>query len=110
MSDREPVHGASPGAPAAVRHGIVARLIAACAYHPWLTLLLVGALAVWGWLAMQRSPLDAIPDLSDVQVIVFTEWQGQSPDIVEDQITYPIASSLIAAPAVQYVRGQSMFG
>ena len=97
--------------PVAPRHGgVVARLIAACAHHPWLTLLLVGALAAWGWLAMRRSPLDAIPDLSDVQVIVFTEWQGQSPDIVEDQVTYPIATSLISAPGVQYVRGQSMFG
>ena len=92
------------------RVGGVGRLIAACAYHPWLTILLVVALAAWGWLAMRRSPLDAIPDLSDVQVIVFTEWQGQSPDIVEDQVTYPIVTSLISAPRVQYVRGQSMFG
>ncbi|HXT22239.1 MAG TPA: efflux RND transporter permease subunit, partial [Thermoanaerobaculia bacterium] len=84
--------------------------MAACAYHPWLTILLVAALVAWGWMAMRRSPLDAIPDLSDVQVIVFTEWQGQSPDLVEDQVTYPIAASLIAAPGVQYVRGQSMFG
>src|SRR5262249_5815185 len=51
-----------------------------------------------------------IPDLSDVQVIIFTEWMGQSPDLVEDQITYPISSALIAAPKVQAVRGQSMFG
>jgi Cu(I)/Ag(I) efflux system membrane protein CusA/SilA len=58
---------------------------------------------------MVRSPLDAIPDLSDVQVIVFTEWQGQSPDIIEDQITYPISTALLAAPKVKYVRGQSMF-
>jgi Cu(I)/Ag(I) efflux system membrane protein CusA/SilA len=102
---------AAGGEPPEARHGgWVGRLIAGSAYHPWLTLMLVAALAGWGWLAMRRSPLDAVPDLSDVQVIIFTEWQGQSPDIIEDQITYPIAATLIAAPRVQYVRGQSMFG
>ena len=55
-------------------------------------------------------PLDAIPDLSDPQVIIFTEWMGRSPDLVEDQVTYPIVSSLLAAPRVEAVRGQSMFG
>jgi Cu(I)/Ag(I) efflux system membrane protein CusA/SilA len=90
--------------------GLIARIIAASAANPWLTFFFVAALAVWGWYAMVRSPLDAIPDLSDVQVIVFTEWQGQSPDIVEDQITYPISTSLLAAPRVKFVRGQSMFG
>ena len=60
--------------------------------------------------SLRHAPLDAIPDLSDVQVIVFTEWMGQSPDLVEDQITYPISSALISAPKVQAVRGQSMFG
>jgi Cu(I)/Ag(I) efflux system membrane protein CusA/SilA len=88
----------------------VARSIAGSAAHPWLTLLLVAALAVWGARAMLRSPLDAIPDLSDVQVIVFTEWEGQSPDLVEAQVTYPISASLLAAPRVESVRGQSMFG
>ena len=67
-------------------------------------------LAVWGWYAMTHGPLDAIPDLSDVQVIVFTEWPGQSPDLVEDQITYPISARLLAAPEVRFVRGQSFFG
>lgn len=89
--------------------GWIARLIATSATNPWLTFLFVIGLAVWGWYAMVRSPLDAIPDLSDVQVIVFTEWPGQSPDIIEDQITYPISTSLLAAPQVKFVRGQSMF-
>ncbi len=89
--------------------GPIGRLIDACARNPWLTILAVAALSVWGVDAMRRGPLDAIPDLSDVQVIIFTEWPGQSPDLVEDQITYPIATTLIAAPKVQYVRGQSMF-
>ena len=59
---------------------------------------------------MLSTPLDAIPDLSDVQVIVFTEWPGRSPDLVEDQITYPLTTTLLAAPGVQYVRGLSFMG
>ncbi len=73
-------------------------------------MLVVAAFAAWGWVSLRQAPLDAIPDLSDVQVIVFTEWMGQSPDLVEDQVTYPISTALIAAPKVQAVRGQSMFG
>src|SRR2546425_6524756 len=57
-----------------------------------------------------HTPLDAIPDLSDVQVIVYTDWEGRSPDLVEDQITYPISTVFIAAPKVKFVRGESMFG
>src|SRR5579871_4565694 len=96
-------------APAA-HAGWIARLIAASARRPFLTIALVAALTVWGFVSLRSAPLDAIPDLSDVQVIVFTEWMGQSPDLVEDQVTYPISASLIAAPKVQAVRGQSMFG
>ncbi len=90
--------------------GLIARLIEASAKNRFLTILLVAGLAVWGYYGMTHGPLDAIPDLSDVQVIVFTEWPGQSPDIVEDQITFPISSSLLAAPQVKFVRGQSFFG
>ncbi len=72
--------------------------------------LIVGFLTVWGIWALKRVPLDAIPDLSDVQVIVFTEWPGRSPDLVEDQITYPIVTTLLSAPKVTVVRGTSMFG
>jgi len=96
--------------PAAPELGWIARLIAASARRPFLTLLLVAALSAWGWVSLKRAPLDAIPDLSDVQVIVFTEWMGQSPDLVEDQLTYPISTALLSAPKVQAVRGQSMFG
>src|SRR5712671_1646903 len=63
--------------------------------------------AIW---ALKKTPLDAIPDLSDVQVIVYTDWEGRSPDLVEDQITYPISTRFIAAPKVKFVRGESMFG
>jgi Cu(I)/Ag(I) efflux system membrane protein CusA/SilA len=90
--------------------GFIERIIAASGRNPWLTILLVLALSAWGWYGMTRGPLDAIPDLSDVQVIVFTEWMGQSPGLVEDQVTYPITTALLSAPKVQYVRGQSMFG
>lgn len=64
----------------------------------------------WGGWAVYHTPLDAIPDLSDVQVIVFTEWPGRSPDLVEDQITYPIITSMLGAPRVKNVRGQSFLG
>ncbi len=104
----------APGVPAAEQdrtdHGPIARLIAGSVRNRYLTILFVLALAVWGWYALVRSPLDAIPDLSDVQVIIFTEWMGQSPDLVEDQITYPISVNFLAAPRVQFVRGLSMFG
>jgi Cu(I)/Ag(I) efflux system membrane protein CusA/SilA len=63
-----------------------------------------------GVYALRNTPLDAIPDLSDVQVIVYTDWEGRSPDLVEDQVTYPISSAFIAAPKVKFVRGESMFG
>jgi Cu(I)/Ag(I) efflux system membrane protein CusA/SilA len=100
----------TPAAHESPKGGAISWLIAASAHRPFLTILVVAALTAWGWVSLRRAPLDAIPDLSDVQVIVFTEWMGQSPDLVEDQITYPISSALISAPKVQAVRGQSMFG
>ena len=96
--------------PAAAERSLIARLIALCARAPFATALIVVTAAAAALFALQRTRLDAIPDLSDVQVIVFTEWQGQSPDLVEDQITYPITSALLSAPKVKAVRGQSMFG
>jgi len=70
------------------------------------TLFAIGA----GIYALKNTPLDAIPDLSDAQVIVYTDWEGRSPDLVEDQVTYPISTAFIAAPKVKFVRGESMFG
>ncbi len=90
--------------------GFIARIIAASAHRPFVTILFVAAFAAWGFVSLRQAPLDAIPDLSDVQVIVWTEWMGQSPDLVEDQITYPITAALISAPKVEAVRGTSMFG
>src|SRR5262245_6916684 len=74
--------------------------------------LIVGAylvLAGWGYWALTHTPIDAIPDLSDNQVIVFTDWQGRSPREVEDQVTYPLTTSLQGLPGVRVVRGQSAF-
>src|SRR5213596_2172877 len=89
---------------------LIERLIEASARNKFLVLILtVFAIAggIWG---LYNTPLDAIPDLSDVQVIVYTDWEGRSPDLIEDQITYPISTVFIAAPKVKFVRGESMFG
>ncbi len=90
--------------------GLIERLIAWCARNPLLTLLTIAAATFWGYRALLATPLDAIPDLSDVQVIIYTEWPGRSPDLVEDQITYPLSTSFLAAPKVRAVRGQSYMG
>lgn len=89
---------------------MIEKIIEFSAKNRFLTILGVLFIAAWGFWAMKQTPLDAIPDLSDVQVIVFTEWTGRSPDLVEDQITYPIVTTMIAAPNVKFVRGQSFFG
>src|SRR5436853_258654 len=67
-------------------------------------------LAGWGYWALLRTPIDAIPDLSDNQVIVFTDWVGRGPREVEDQVTYPLTTALQGLPGVRVVRGQSAFG
>lgn len=92
------------------KHGLLANLIAFSARNWLLTLMLVAVGAFWGYRSLTSAPLDAIPDLSDVQVIILTDWTGRSPDLVEDQITYPLTTTLLAAPGVQFVRGQSFLG
>ncbi len=92
------------------RPSFIARVIESSARRPFMTVLFVLALGVWGLYSLRNAPLDAIPDLSDTQVIIFTEWPGRSPDLVEDQITYPVSTFLLAAPRVKFVRGQSFFG
>ena len=89
---------------------MINRVIEYSAHNRFIVLFLVFFATAFGVWSLRTSPLDAIPDLSDVQVIVFTDWPGRSPDLIEDQITYPIISSMIAAPHVKYVRGESMFG
>ena len=89
---------------------MISRIIEFCAKNRFLVLLGVAFATVAAVWSIRNTKLDAIPDLSEPQVIVFTEWMGRSPTLVEDQITYPIVSSLISAPHVKDVRGQSMFG
>src|SRR3954463_15646315 len=89
---------------------MVERIIEFCARNRVLVLLAVTFALVGALVSIRRMKLDAIPDLSDPQVIVFTEWMGRSPTLVEDQVTYPIASKLIGTPHVSDVRGFSMFG
>ncbi|MCG6553706.1 MAG: CusA/CzcA family heavy metal efflux RND transporter [Candidatus Magnetominusculus sp. LBB02] len=89
---------------------MIAKLIASSARNKFIVVLFVAFLFLWGLWALKKTPLDAIPDLSDTQVIIYTEWNGRSPDLIEDQITYPITSTLLAAPKVKTVRGFSFFG
>ncbi len=89
---------------------MIAKIIAWCANNRFFVFLGTAFAIAWGIYALSNTPLDAIPDLSDTQVIVLTEWPGRSPDLIEDQVTYPIVSSMIAAPKVRDVRGYSMFG
>src|SRR3989442_5125337 len=89
---------------------VISRWIDWCAQNRFLvftgTLLLVLA-GIW---SLRRIPLDALPDISDVQVIIHTPWAGQPPSLIEDQVTYPIVTKLLAAPHVKAVRAQTMFG
>ena len=89
---------------------MVNKLIELSLRNRFIVLLIALGLLVWGIYNIQRNPVDAIPDLSENQVIVFTEWMGQSPQIMEDQVTYPLVSNLQGVPKVKNIRGVSMFG
>ncbi|MCX5837929.1 MAG: CusA/CzcA family heavy metal efflux RND transporter [Deltaproteobacteria bacterium] len=89
---------------------MIAKVIEFSAKNRFLIFLLVLGSLAWGIWALKHTPLDALPDLSDTQVIIYTEWPGRSPDLIEDQVTYPITSTLLAAPKVQVVRGFSFLG
>ena len=89
---------------------MIARLIRWSIANRFLVLLATLMVAAWGVWAMLRTPLDAIPDLSDVQVIIRTTYPGQAPQIVENQITYPLATTMMSVPGAKTVRGYSMFG
>ncbi|MDD3576069.1 MAG: efflux RND transporter permease subunit, partial [Halothiobacillus sp.] len=75
-----------------------------------LVLLLAAILAVVGWYSWKATPLDAIPDLSDTQVIIKTTYPGQSPQVVQDQVTYPLTTALLSVPGSTAVRGYSFYG
>ena len=99
-----------PGAGGSGLAAVLRRVIERSAENPFAVALAVAGFAAWGLYALTKTPLDAIPDLSDVQVIVFTEFSGQAPQVVEDQVTYPLSTAMLAVPRAEVVRGYSFFG
>ena len=89
---------------------MVQKLIELALRNRLIVLLLAAGLFAYGIYAVQKNPIDAIPDLSENQVIVFTEWMGRSPQVMEDQVTYPLVSNLQGIPKIKNIRGTSMFG
>lgn len=89
---------------------MVQKIIELSLRNRYVVLMIAAGLFVWGFFSIQKNPVDAIPDLSENQVIVFTEWSGRSPQIMEDQITYPLVSNLQGIAKVKNIRGTSMFG
>jgi len=89
---------------------MVEKLITFSLRNRFIVLLVAAALFGWGIYSVQQNPIDAIPDLSENQVIVFTEWMGRSPQVIEAQVTYPLVSNLQGIPKVKNIRGASMFG
>ena len=89
---------------------MISRIIEWCARNRFLVFTTVLLLVLAGIWSLKHVPLDALPDISDVQVIIHTAWEGEPPDVIEDQVTYPIVTSLLAAPRVKAVRAQTMFG
>ena len=89
---------------------MVRKLIELALSNKLIVLLFAGGLFAWGIYSIRQNPIDAIPDLSENQVIVFTEWMGRSPQVIEDQVTYPLVSNLQGIPKIKNIRGTSMFG
>jgi CzcA family heavy metal efflux pump len=89
---------------------MVEKLITFSLRNRYVVLLVAAGLFGWGIYSVQQNPIDAIPDLSENQVIVFTEWMGRSPQVIEAQVTYPLVSNLQGIPKVKNIRGASMFG
>ncbi|MBU4505695.1 MAG: efflux RND transporter permease subunit, partial [Gammaproteobacteria bacterium] len=89
---------------------MIARLIHWSIANRFLVLMATVMITAWGVVSMLRTPLDALPDLSDTQVIIRTSWPGQAPQIVENQVTYPLTTTMLSVPGAKAVRGFSMFG
>ncbi|MBN0741781.1 efflux RND transporter permease subunit, partial [Pseudomonas aeruginosa] len=89
---------------------MIARLIHWSISNRFLVLIATVLLAAWGVVSLVRTPLDALPDLSDTQVIIRTTWPGQAPQLVENQVTYPLATTMLSVPGARVVRGYSFFG
>ena len=89
---------------------MIARLIRWSIGNRFLVLLATLMMGAWGVYAVLKTPLDALPDLSDVQVIIRTSYPGQAPRIVENQVTYPLTTTMLSVPGARTVRGYSFFG
>ena len=89
---------------------MIQNLIRLSLKNRYFVLLIAAGLFIWGVFAVRNNPIDAIPDLSENQVIVFTEWMGRSPQIIEDQVTFPLVSNLQGIPKIKNIRASSMFG
>ena len=89
---------------------MIAGLIRWSVANRFLVLLASAFLAVWGAISLRSTPIDALPDLSDVQVIIRTSYPGQAPQIVENQVTYPLSTTMLSVPGAKTVRGYSFFG
>src|SRR3984893_16211179 len=89
---------------------VISQWIDCCARSRFLVFMGTLLLVLSGIWALRQIPLDALPDISDVEVIVHTPWAGQPPGLIEDQVTYPIVTKVLAAPHVKAVRAQTMFG
>jgi Cu(I)/Ag(I) efflux system membrane protein CusA/SilA len=103
-------HRAHPGHALAEADGPIARISDFCGRNRLFVYLFAGLLTALGLWSAKQTPLDALPDLSDTQVIIATEWMGRNPTLIEDQITYPITTTFLGAPKVKAVRGFTMFG
>src|SRR5947199_10020826 len=88
---------------------MISQIIEWCAHNRFLVFTGVLLLTLAGIWNIGRIPLDALPDISDVQVMIHTNWEGEPPNIIEDQVTYPIVTALLAAPHVKAVRARTMF-
>ena len=89
---------------------MINKIIEWSVHNKFMVVLATFFVVVGGILAMVNTPLDAIPDLSDVQVIIYTEYPGQAPQVVEDQVTYPLTTAMLSVPYAKVVRGYSFFG
>jgi Cu(I)/Ag(I) efflux system membrane protein CusA/SilA len=89
---------------------MVQKLISLALRNRLIVLLLSAGMFAWGIYSLNQNPIDAIPDVSENQVIVFTEWMGRSPQVIEDQVTFPLVSNLQGIPKIKNIRGSSMFG
>jgi Cu(I)/Ag(I) efflux system membrane protein CusA/SilA len=89
---------------------MVEKLISFSLKNKFAVLIIAAGLFIWGIFSVGKNPIDAIPDISENQVIVFTEWAGRSPQVIEDQVTFPLSSNLQGIPEVKNIRGTSMFG